>query len=464
MTGESNWSARAAWASGYVACAAGFLLCVVSFYPGYLSPDSIRQFTEARAWAFTDAHPPLMAAVWGVVDRVLPGPAGMLLLHNAAFWGALALFWRAVARRSLLAGLCLVASGFLPPVLALLSTIWKDVGMGASLLLASALIYTALRDGSKRALLASIPFLFYGYGVRHNAAPAVLPLALWSGVVACRLWPSLKERAAGRLRLLPFALGLAYFLALTAAVLLTTRALTGGRSGYFSQVVLLHDLTAISIERGEPLFPDYVLRGENFSLARAAATYQPDQAVDLFKSEGAVMKMTENPEEVAALRAKWLEVVPANKAAYLRHRWAAFRMMIGLGEAEVCFPYLVTSRPFAGYEVNLDWRVHRLLRAVFWKLRNTFFFRGYVWLLLSLGLLSTAAAGRLRGDLEPAFVLSLSGTLYGLAYFFFAPSCDFRYLWWTVLASLASLCLCVVPLVERWRVGVKRSTPLPRRA
>jgi hypothetical protein len=454
LTDEPKGSARAVWVAGYLACVAGFLLCVVSFYPGYLSTDSIRQLSEARAWAFTDAHPPLMAALWGVVDRVLPGPVGMLLLHNAAFWGALALFWRATARRSLWAGLCFVAAGFLPPVLALLSTIWKDVGMGASLLLASALIYTALRGGSKWALVASAPLLFYGYGVRHNAAPAVLPLALWSGLAASRLWPSLKKRAAGRLRALPFALGLAYFLLLTAAVLLTTRALTGGRSGYFGQVVLLHDLTAISMERGEALFPDYVLRGENFSLAGAAATYRPNQAIALFKGEGAVMSMTENPEEVASLRAKWLEVVPANKAAYLRHRWAAFRPLIGLGGGEVCFPYLATSRPFGGYEVN-DWRVHRLLRAVFWKLRNTLFFRGYAWLLLSLGLLCAAAAGRLSGDLEAVFVLSLSGLLYGLAYFFFAPSCDFRYLWWTLLASLASLCLLLVSLVERWRGGVK---------
>jgi hypothetical protein len=450
LTDDAKGAARAARTVGYVACLAGFLLCVVAFYPGYISPDSIRQLTEGRAWTFTDWHPPLMAAVWGVVDRVVPGPFGMLLLHNAAFWGALALFWRATARRSVWAGLCLVASGFLPPVLALLSTVWKDVGLGVSLLLASALLYTALRADSKGALLASAPLLFYGYGVRHNSAPAILPLALWSGSVACRLWPSLKGKAARRFGVLPLALGLAYFLLLTAAVLVTTRALTGGRSVYVLQVVLLHDLTAISVERGEALFPDYVLRGENFSLAGATAGYRPEQATALFKGEGPVMRLTENPDEVAALRAEWLEVVPANKAAYLRHRWEVFKWATGFGREEVCFPYLATSRSFGGYEVN-DWRVHRFLRAVFWKLRNTFLFRGFVWLLLSLALLCGAAAGRLRGDLEVVFVLSLSGLLYGLAYFFFAPSCDFRYFWWTLLASLVSLCLSLPPAARCWK-------------
>ncbi|MCA1605438.1 MAG: hypothetical protein LC775_08210, partial [Acidobacteria bacterium] len=159
---------------GYLICVAGFLLCIIVFYPGYMSPDPIRQLTEGRAWSFTDWHPPLMAALWGAIDRVIPGPFGMLLLHNAAFWGALAIFWRMTYQRPVWLGLCLVGLGFLPPVLALLSTIWKDVGLGVSLLLASALLYTSWRTNRRGALLISIPLIFYGYAVRQNAAPAVL--------------------------------------------------------------------------------------------------------------------------------------------------------------------------------------------------------------------------------------------------------------------------------------------------
>jgi hypothetical protein len=442
---------------GYLVCAAGFLLCVVAFYPGYMSPDSIRQLTEGRAWSFTDWHPPLMAAVWGVVDRVIPGPFGMLLLHNAAFWAALAVFWRTTYRKSVWLGLCLVGLGFLPPALALLSTVWKDVGLGASLLLASALLHTSRRTNSRSALLISIPLLFYGYGVRQNAAPAILPLALWAGFIALRVFRSPKADAAGRARAAaPFVIGLAYFLLLTVAVLATTRILTGGRSSYILQAVLLHDLAAVSKERGEALFPDYILRGENFSLGNATAYYTPEKAMLLFRGEGSGVRLTENPEEMAALRAKWLEVVPANKAIYLRHRREAFKRLAGLQEGEVCFPYLATSHRFGGYDVN-GWAVHRLLRAVFWKLRNTFFFRGFCWLLVSVLVLCLALGGRLRGDLETAFVLSLSGFLYGAAYFFYTPSCDFRFFWWTALAALVGLCFAISSAVERWRA--RRSPP-----
>lgn len=94
MKESAREDARPFRAAGYLACAAGFLLCVVAYYPGYTSPDAVRQLAEARAWSFTDWHPPLMARVWGVPDRVVPGPFGMLVLHNVLFWGALAVFWR----------------------------------------------------------------------------------------------------------------------------------------------------------------------------------------------------------------------------------------------------------------------------------------------------------------------------------------------------------------------------------
>src|SRR5437763_16429846 len=124
-------SGRRVWLVGYAVCVAGFALALAAFYPGYMSPDSTSQLTQARAWDFTDWHPPLMAALWGAVDRVFPGPAGMLVLQNAAYWGAAALLWRATCRRSVWLGLGLVACGFMPHVLAPLSPGRKEPGMGA---------------------------------------------------------------------------------------------------------------------------------------------------------------------------------------------------------------------------------------------------------------------------------------------------------------------------------------------
>ncbi|MBC7932072.1 MAG: hypothetical protein H7Z38_16055 [Rubrivivax sp.] len=440
---------------GYLLCAAGFLLCVVAFYPGYMSPDSTGQLMQARAWDFTDWHPPLMAAVWGVVDRALPGPAGMLILQNAAYWGAVALFWRATYRRSVWLGLGLVAFGFMPQVLSNLSTVWKDANLGVALLLASALLYRARQTNSRAALVASLPLLFYGCGVRLNAAPAILPLALWAGLIACRVFPALRSRAERLPRLLPASIGIVCFLLLVGAATLATEALIKGKHSYTGQTVLLHDLAAISLERGVPLFPDYIVRDERFSLDKVAGQYMPFVATPILGVEQTGLKISGDARDMDALRAKWLEVVPNNAGAYLRHRWAAFEWVTGLNQPDVCLPYLFASSSPFGYKTN-DLAAHRLLRAYFWALRNTVFFRGFFWLLVCAALGYFSLRGRLTGDLDFVFVLAMSGLLYGAAYFFIAPSCDFRFFWWTMLAAMVALMFFLAFALDRWR-GSRRA-------
>jgi hypothetical protein len=441
------------WLIGYLVCVAGFTLTVVSFYPGYMSPDSTGQLMQARAWEFNDWHPPLMAAVWGVVDRIIPGPAGMFVLQTAAYWGASALFWRATYRRSLLLGLALVAFGFMPQVLAHLSTVWKDTGMGVALLLASALLYRARQTNSRVALVLSLPLLFYGYGVRLNAAPAVLPLALWAGFIACKVFPFLRSRAERWPRVLPASVGVACFLLLMCAVTLTTEVLIKGKHSYTGQTVLLHDLAAISVARNEALFPDYITRDEHFSLEKVAQQYMPTVATPVVGIETSGLKISGDARDMSALRAKWLEVVPRNAAVYLRHRWHAFEWATGLNQPDVCLPYMIASTSPFGYKTN-DLALHRLLKAYFWSLRNTVFFRGFFWLLICAALLYFSLRGRLRGHLEFVFVLASSGLLYGSAYFFIAPSCDFRFFWWTMLAAMVSLLFFIAHAIDYRRASL----------
>src|SRR5262249_28739458 len=151
-----------------LAALAGIALTLVCFYPGYMSNDSVMQLMEARSGEFTDAHPPIMAALWRILDRVLPGPQGMLVFHSAMLWTGAALLCRLVIRGPYLAAVTVLLIGLFPPVFAQISTIWKDVGLATALLLAFSLMLHAYSTGSKRSLLGSgIPML-YALAVRHN--------------------------------------------------------------------------------------------------------------------------------------------------------------------------------------------------------------------------------------------------------------------------------------------------------
>lgn len=431
------------YALGYLVPLLGLGLCIAAFYPGYMSPDSVAQWEQGRAWVFTDAHPPVMSALWGILDRIIPGPFGMLLFHNLLFWGGAALYWRATKRRSALIAACLLLFGFMPQVLALLSSIWKDVGMGAALLLGTALLYTSGKSKSRVALYLSCPLLFYAYSVRLNSAPAIFPLALWSAFLACRLIPFFRRRSLSRSFLAPVICGVLYFALLTAAVQTATRLLAQDKNDYPVQIVLLYDLAAISKETGQSYFPDYVSGYEGFSMQKVAANYNTEWVADLIYGPQPVLATTRQPELISELKAHWWSAVRSHPLIYLRHRWNVFTSLIGFNTEYVYKAFL----PVDGYNPR-EFRHERgalnhSLNAYFFYFSRSILFRGFFWLLISVGLIYFALRSRMRGDMGAVLALSASGFLYTAGYFFYTPSSEFRYIWWTVISTVVALLLFI---------------------
>lgn len=424
---------------GWAICFLFFGATVWAFYPGLMSPDSLANLTGGRENYIHDINSPVMSYLWGWLDAIVAGPILMFVLQNLVFWSGCAIFWQTNKQKSFGLALGLVLFALLPHILSQLTTVWKDVGLGASLFLASALVYQADQTKSKIALFVSPIFLFYAFAARLNAAPAVLPIAVWSGFVACRTFE------IGKTKLAPVAVGVIYFFALSAAVYFVSYQITGGRTVYPSQQILLYDLAAISAERDEAFFPEYVLRYENFSLERVKARYNVRSASDLIfpdvpqAGDLAVLPLTGNAEEISALRRKWYETVTAHPLIYLVHRGKVFAQLTGLAYS-VTRPYWdigFASSPaeFQG-EDNPAGKVLTGYFKIFRRpVMQTFFFRGFVWLLLSVFFLFQAMKNKLRADWEIIFVLSSSGLLFALAYFPTTPSTEFRYLFWSAISS-----------------------------
>ena len=148
----------------------------------------------------------------------------------------------------------------------------------------------------------------------------------------------------GRSKVFATFAGIGYFAVLTVAVYAVTYGLTGGRSVYPFQQVYLYDLSALSIERGQPLFPEYIRNDENFSLERVAARYNERSAADLIypdvpnAGDRPVLKLTEDAGQVAELKQAWISAVKDDPAGYLKHRGRVFAQLTGLGRA-VTAPY-----------------------------------------------------------------------------------------------------------------------------
>jgi hypothetical protein len=443
------------WYIGYLVCIGGFALVVWSFYPGMMSPDSIAALSAGREGTFVDINAPLMSALWAALDRVIAGPGAMFIVQAALFWGACALFWKAARRESVFLGLALVLFAFLPHILSQTVVIWKDIALGASLFFATALLYYAKKSGSKAALLISPVFLFYAYAARLNALPAVLPLAIWSAFLFFRIFE------LGRSKVFTALAGIGYFAVLSVAVYAVTYGLTGGRSVYPFQQVYLYDLSALSIERGQPLFPEYIRTDANFSMERVTARYNERSAADLIfpdvpnAGDRPVLKLTDDAGQVAELKQAWIGAVRQDPAGYLKHRGRVFAQLTGLGRA-VTAPYReqgFSSSP-AEYrsEGNVGTRVLMKYFGAFGRpFPQTFFFRAFIWMVLCGFFLYKAARRRLAGDWDLVFILSTSTLLFIFAYFPTTPSTEFRYLFWPAISSALTV-IFGVHLLRRERL------------
>jgi len=394
------------------------LAVIALFHPGLMTNDSILQYDQALHGQFSDAHPPLMSALWRLLNTIVAGPMGMLIFHVILFFTGLFLLVDSQAVSRPVRLMAIVGITFWPAVFTQLGVIWKDVGLSTSFFLACGLLANN-RLPRGRVGLAGL-FLFYGVSVRHNAWPAALPLCAW-GVDT--YWPQMKWRLQKLLRLLAVVGTLVGLQVLTSLVLPVTPS-------YFGQVIWINDLIGLSVQTHETLLPATSLR-PGVRWEDVVKAYRSED-IDTLRP---FVALTRDPQELHQLRHRWLSALGHHPYLYVVHRWNGFHQWIGLGTETVMNPY--EDQMWAN-----PWNFHfdapiafRHLYHYFYLWRDSFIFRGWVYLLCNFVLCGWAWRLGRRGAV---LWVSLSGLCYGMGYFFYGVSGDFRYLYWTVMTVFIS--------------------------
>jgi hypothetical protein len=444
---------------------AGLLTTVIVFAPGYMSSDSIDQLAQGRSGRYGDWFSPVMSWFWGRLDCVVPGPLGMLVFHNLLFWSGLGLWVALVAPRWNLIVKCLLVLviGFFPPIFLLLSTIWKDVGMAAAFLFASALLLYAERRRSLASLVLSLPALWYGVAVRHNAAIAALPLTIYAGFIGLTLLAPRSARANGRRTAAIVISGLGLLMLMLVLNGIVSRHLTRNISSFPIQQILVHDVVAISIGTTTVLLPDYLKSGpQQPSVEDLEKIYTPDGVVPLFCCDNTVtrLELTKDPGRITSLERVWADAVFSHLGIYLTHRLRVFESQFGIGRSSVCYPY---HRGIVPNNLGISYQEPPVASGVFAhmsKVQDGLLFRGWLYVGINAILLLGAMLGRSRLALNRAAILavSASGLIYGLGYMVTATSCDFRMEYWIVVAALVCS-LATVAALYPGRQSTERPVP-----
>lgn len=425
-----------------ITCLVGILLTVYCYYPGYMSSDSIFQLMQGRSGNFDDWHPPLMSLMWGVTDRVIPGPAGMLIFHNLLFWCGLSLLIVELFGHMPISWFLILVIGFWPPVFALLGTIWKDVGLGVSLVFTSAMYFRAQQraqhnqSSSNAYNVAGSITCFYALSVRHNAVAPVLPLLLW----ACWIFLEANSCLLRRKTKIVFSLLLCtiMYIIMQSAIGRIDLSLTNHNQKHPGQIILIHDLVGISIDLNQDLLPDYFSDGGSLlTPAELKKIYSPITVDPLFFGDSNIRRLRfhNSANQFDLLTRRWEQTIPQHLHLYLEHRWTMFKAISGIGMKEVWYPFHTGIDPNPwGLKVR-GGVLNRGVMVCLNMLKNSIFFRVWLYGLTIPGVMLLAVSIR-KNHRAGVYAVGCSGAFNLLHYFFVGDAPDFRYSWWTVCALL----------------------------
>jgi len=443
---NSTWAATASvWiVAAIVALAAA---------PGYVSRDGVVQWYDGR-YSFTSGylgHPPLMSVVWGLFDRVWPGPAPMLLLQLGLFAAALA-FALGTARPRPLLAIVLAASILLQPyIFSNLARINKDVLGGSAVLLAFALIIP-------RSQMRWWPVVLAGGLI------AMATLYRYQFAVAAPIYAWIVYRSSGAL---PALAGIAS-VAVTGFGLLGL-VLIGPTPPSDVQAslrkIIAFDLAGIAV--GAPgghldqltapgVDPAEIVRRmrDEYTTAKVDTLWDaPESAIDLL-----------DRVPLPVMEQAWVQEVTLHPLAFVHHRLATFARVLGIGGMTECA--VVSRSPTAPDPPELAevLRTDQLpqpfmLQVLHWRIFpvDSFLFRPIFYVGLAVIGCAMSLAWRPRSS---AVLWARWSLLLALAYwgtFLALPqACDGRYSFLPItltmlVATLSAVTVARAIVAARWR-------------
>ncbi|MBD2750013.1 hypothetical protein IC232_25420 [Microvirga sp. BT688] len=438
----------------WVVCFLCFLISLATFFPGWMSNDSVDQYGQALLGAYSDWHPPLMAWWWKQLLKVNNGPAPLLVQNLLMYWCAWGLLATAVqtqqAERSIWVVLIPIV-GLWPGLVFPLGQIWKDICFAVSLFLAWMIALQAhLRERrtswAQRAVILALAT--FAVGVKPNGV-VVLPFIF--GYMA------LKEEWFGG----------AIFRSATAALFLSGGCFLGSAVPLLqSQVVKthsfqytqIHDLLAISVKTNQGLLPAYVMVEVNAAGHTLQQLYSPGSANGIFYSLGTPIRTTD-AERLRDLNSRWLAAVANHPIEYLQHRWEYSKELMRIGKSAAAFvaaPMTVTNPYGHDFRPNV---MSNILSSISEAMPWLYF--PWIYALLLIG--AWAVLLFARRLIAFAAALSASAVCFVAPHFVIGPASDFRYLYYAYLCSAILAVLAVSNAVKARRAITVSARYLPAR-
>jgi hypothetical protein len=423
----------------------GFSFFTIACYPGFMSVDSLDQYSQAHTLRFADQHPPVMAWLWSKLIWIWDGPQSLLFLHLGMLWTGLYIWYRNAGEHRA-AGLFILL-GVAPWVANFEGVLWKDVGMAFSLLLGLGLLTE--KKIVKLQVFVAFALLLYAFMVRSNAPAALVPI-IW--YVSGKLFPLLSNR----IKLAVTVLSLASMFAFTNFF---NYYLLGAEKNHITTFMMVDDLVHLSVIEDKSLLPRIDLKTVKECSQETIGETKLVGRLFCFGSKPSYLNVSPIPYE--DIKKSWITAVKSNPIECVKFRLDAYQYFL---RDPTVGPYIYAYSGISPNEMGLvqNFNVATIILnkyVIGMAHLAPFLFKPYWWLVITIIFL--CATLFMKGDKESLSlirVLLVSALLYMLGYMPLAPMADFRYVYWSTLAiSLAAIKFATSNLFVRFNLQNART-------
>jgi len=282
-------------------------------------------------------------------------------------------------------------------------------------------------------LMLMFIFTFYAFTIRHEAFFACFPFFYLFITLYFPIWKRWLKILASVLLVLFFAL-----LNLGFQASIHTHKL------YIAQLVMDYDLAGLSIATNQMLIPynECVDPDSNTCFADIKARYNRDLIDPLIN--GLPLNKFNDPKQYHELELAWVTAIFTHPFLYLEDRWLFFKDL--LLYRPLFYPYVAPNM----FHLSLpNIKVTKFFLRVLDPIAEVFLV--LFWVLLNFCILVLLWVRRKELRCDPFYDLwcknlLFSGLIIWLSHFIVASAPDFRYLYWTTLATLTGLVTIILKL------------------
>ncbi len=300
-----------------------FAIVTVFFYwPGFLSPDSRTQLSQAISGIYTDGSPPVMALYWGLWTWWKQGPEPIFLTHQALLFGSTFIQLHSLKEKKVAWIVPFIPLA--PHILFYSGAIWKDVGFAYTYLVAALFLFSSNVQKVRLSPLKIIAIwflLFYGTGVKYQSIFVLPIMTLWFSITLLKNQNILNK--------------LCVWLVIWASILTSCHFLQKNLvpprgEDHMWQHVKLYDLAGMSVQLDKELFPQFVIDAPEYTFDKVKKIYKPDRVDELMVGRGveASLRDGKTKEHRDILWNTWFQALKKHPLSYLKHRFAIWKTMV----------------------------------------------------------------------------------------------------------------------------------------